>query len=160
MTNERLKDVRKSLGLNQTEFGRRLGVTNPAISKLEKGENKLSEQMLLAVCREYGVREEWLRAGDGPMFAESDGTLIAELAAEYGLSAWERKIAETFLSMPENSRAAFSDFLMELAQSAPGAEPPEPAPAITPDDLAEADRAAEDARRRYLDEREREKRRA
>ena len=35
---ERLRQLRKELGMSQEEFGRHIGVSNTAISKLEKSE--------------------------------------------------------------------------------------------------------------------------
>lgn len=63
--NERVKSLRKSLGLTMEKFGQALGVGKSAINKIEKGENNLSEQMVKAICREFDVNEEWLRDGTG-----------------------------------------------------------------------------------------------
>ena len=63
--NERFKEVRKTLGLTQSEFGKSLGISNTAISKIEKGENNVSESNIIPICREFGVNEEWLRTGVG-----------------------------------------------------------------------------------------------
>ena len=63
--NERFKQVRKALGLTQSEFGKSLGISNTAISKIEKGENNVSESNIISICREFGVNEEWLRTGAG-----------------------------------------------------------------------------------------------
>lgn len=69
MTNgERVKTVRKSLGLTLEKFGEKLGVQKNAISAIENGRNSLTDQMLKSICREYGVREEWLRSGEGDPF--------------------------------------------------------------------------------------------
>lgn len=69
MTNgERVKTVRKSLGLTLEKFGEKLGVQKNAISAIENGRNSLTDQMLKSICREYGVREEWLRSGKGEPF--------------------------------------------------------------------------------------------
>lgn len=65
---ERIKWLRKELGLTLDKFGEKVGVGKTAISKLEKGENNLSDQMALSICREYGVNEDWLRSGAGEMF--------------------------------------------------------------------------------------------
>ena len=73
---DRLRILRQSEKLNASEkmsmekFGQRLGVTRGAISEIENGRNNLSEQMLLAICREFDVNPEWLRDGVGPMFKE------------------------------------------------------------------------------------------
>lgn len=68
MQGERIKELRKVLGLTLEKFGERLGVGKTAISKLEKGERNLTDQMAVSICREYGVNEEWLRSGSGEMF--------------------------------------------------------------------------------------------
>ena len=47
---ERIKDVRNSLGLTLEKFGEKLGVTKTAISRLEKGERSLTEQMTKSIC--------------------------------------------------------------------------------------------------------------
>lgn len=69
---ERIKDVRNSLGLTLEKFGEKLGVTKTAISRLEKGERSLTEQMTKSICREFSVDYMWLTTGEGEMFAESD----------------------------------------------------------------------------------------
>lgn len=69
---ERIKDVRNSLGLTLEKFGEKLGVTKTAISRIEKGERSLTEQMTKSICREFSVDYMWLTAGEGEMFVESD----------------------------------------------------------------------------------------
>ena len=66
--NERIKELRKSLGLSQDEFGRRLGVTRGAITNIEL--NKLAPKPLMVdlICREFNVSKEWIQTGNGPMF--------------------------------------------------------------------------------------------
>lgn len=69
---ERVKEVRKSLGLTLEKFGEKLGVGKTAISNIEKGNRNLTEQMTKSICREYGVDYMWLTSGEGEMFVESD----------------------------------------------------------------------------------------
>lgn len=69
---ERVKILRKDLGLTLEKFGERLGVTKVAISKIEKGIRNLTNQMAKAICREYHVNYEWLVNGDGEMFSDND----------------------------------------------------------------------------------------
>ncbi len=65
---QRVREVRKSLGLTMEKFGASLGVGKTAISNIELGTRNLTEQMLLSICRVYNVNEEWLRSGTGEMF--------------------------------------------------------------------------------------------
>lgn len=70
--NERIKELRMKLNLTQTELGNRIGITRAAISRIESGERKVTEQVFLAICREFNVNEEWLRTGQGEMFIKMD----------------------------------------------------------------------------------------
>ena len=64
----RVRELRKELQLTLEKFGKPLGVGKTAISKIENGERGLTDQMILAICREYNVDENWLRSGEGEMF--------------------------------------------------------------------------------------------
>lgn len=64
----RVRELRKELQLTLEKFGKPLGVGKTAISKIENGERGLTDQMILAICREYNVDENWLRTGEGEMF--------------------------------------------------------------------------------------------
>lgn len=74
---ERIKGLRKSLGLTLEKFGERLGVGKTAISKLEKGENNVTDQMCKSICREFNANETWLRDGEGEMFIIPDDETAA-----------------------------------------------------------------------------------
>lgn len=86
--NERVRQLRKTLDLTLEEFGSVLGVGKTAISKIERGENNLSEQMFKGICREYNVNEDWLRNGSGDMFIQkSKDKQIADLLSDIQLSS-------------------------------------------------------------------------
>ena len=70
--NERVKEVRKTLGLTLEQFGDRLGIKKAAVSKIEKGENSLTDANIKAICREFSVDYMWLTTGEGEMFVETD----------------------------------------------------------------------------------------
>lgn len=63
--NNRIKEIRKKLGLSQEEFGKRLRVTKTSISKIEAGINNPSDQTIKLICSEFNVNEEWLCTGAG-----------------------------------------------------------------------------------------------
>lgn len=69
---ERVKEIRKALGLTLEKFGEKVGVTKQTVSRIENGVNNLTEQMTKAICREFSVDYIWLTSGDGEMFVESD----------------------------------------------------------------------------------------
>ena len=76
---ERIKDVRNSLGLTLEKFGEKLGVTKTAISRIEKGERSLTEQMTKSICREFSVDYMWLTTGEGEMFVDTDDDFIERI---------------------------------------------------------------------------------
>lgn len=69
---ERVREIRKSLGLTLEKFGEKLGVKKNAISQIETGRNSLTDQMTKAICREFGVDYIFLTTGEGEMFVDSD----------------------------------------------------------------------------------------
>lgn len=74
--NERVHQIRAALNLTLEKFGKRLGVTKVAISNIEKGHRKLTEQMRKSICREYLINEEWLQTGNGEMFVIDESKRI------------------------------------------------------------------------------------
>ena len=66
--NERIKQLRKELHLNQADFGARVGVKGNTIGNYELGLRNPSEAVIFSICREFNVNEEWLRNGTGEMF--------------------------------------------------------------------------------------------
>ena len=77
--NERVRELRKTLGLTLEKFGERLGVKKNAISAIENGRNSLTDQMTKAICREFGVDYIWLTTGDGEMFVDTDDDFIERI---------------------------------------------------------------------------------
>jgi len=81
--NRRIKEVRKTLGLTLEKFGERIGMKSNSLSQVENGINAVSSQLRTAVCREFHVREEWLRTGEGDMFEErTPDQAIVDFAAD------------------------------------------------------------------------------
>jgi len=76
---ERVKEIRKALGLTLEKFGEPLGVGKTAISNIEKGNRNLTEQMTKSICREYSVDYMWLTTGDGEMFVDTDDDFIERI---------------------------------------------------------------------------------
>lgn len=66
---ERFKEMRNAFGLSQAKFANRVHVTPAAIGNIEAGNSNPSEMLLLNICREFGVSEEWLKTGEGEMLA-------------------------------------------------------------------------------------------
>jgi transcriptional regulator with XRE-family HTH domain len=82
--NQRVLLLRKSLKLNQTEFGERIGVSRGVINNIDLSIVDIETKPLLIqqICKEYNVSRVWLETGEGDMFegVERD----AEIALRVG----------------------------------------------------------------------------
>lgn len=101
---ERVREIRKELGLTLEKFGEKLGVKKNAISQLENGRNALTDQMVKAICREYNVNYDYLMNGEGEMFDDLPQTVLDELCAQYDLDDLDRTLVEMYIEMPEQVR--------------------------------------------------------
>lgn len=80
--NERIRNLRKTLGLTMEKFGKYLGVGKTAISNIENGNRNVTDQMFKLICREFNVNENWLRTGNGEMFIipkDETATIVSDL---------------------------------------------------------------------------------
>lgn len=68
--NTRIKDLRKHLGLTQSEFGEKIGLKGNTITNYENNLRTPSDAVIYSICREFNVCERWLRTGEGEMFLE------------------------------------------------------------------------------------------
>ena len=69
---ERVREVRKNLGLTLDKFGERIGIKKSALSSIENGRSNLTDANIKAICREFNVDYIWLTTGEGEMFVETD----------------------------------------------------------------------------------------
>lgn len=67
----RLKKIRKTLGFNQTDFAKYLGITQTAYSMIENGNRPLADKYIKVICSTFNVNETWFESGEGDMFLSS-----------------------------------------------------------------------------------------
>lgn len=110
--NERIKEIRKSNDLTMDKFGERIGVTKAAISKIEKGERGVTDQMIKLMVKEFGVSENWLRTGEGEMLPDfSRADAIAKLADDI-----MTEVPDSFKSRLVTALAQMSDEQWKLLE--------------------------------------------
>lgn len=73
----KIKELRKTLGLTQKEFATRIGIKDALVSRVENGTAPLSEQNRKAIIREFHVNPKWLDTGEGDMFTGLSGNKIS-----------------------------------------------------------------------------------
>ncbi|MBP0066099.1 helix-turn-helix transcriptional regulator [Anaerobutyricum hallii] len=111
---ERIKEVRKTLGLTLDKFGEKLGVKKAALSAIENGKRNLTEQMTISICREYKVNYDYLTYGDGEMFEDLPETILDELCIEYDLDDDDRDILNFYLGLPADARDAIKKQIKKI----------------------------------------------
>lgn len=86
---ERLDFLLSRLNIRQRDFAERAGFTQSYLSMILNGTKKTpSARFFEAVAREFSVNPDWLRSGEGEVFAVpglSLSTSDAELVARYKL---------------------------------------------------------------------------
>ena len=81
--NERIKELRKTLGMTQHDFAERLNIGRGTLANYEVGRNEPIDAVIALICREFDVREQWLRTGEGEMFIQkSRGDEIAAFVGD------------------------------------------------------------------------------
>ena len=121
--NTRIKELRTALHLTLEGFGDRIGVTRAAVSKWENGDRGIADSMVVSICREFGVSEQWLRTGEGEMFEQTRETVLDRLAAEYSLDKEQVSVIENLLDLSPQERTLFLTQMRKVF-GGPAAQPP------------------------------------
>ena len=108
---ERIKKLRKELGLTQQEMADLVGIKRAAISNYEIGRNDPSDSVISLFCREFGVSEKWLRTGDGDMFVPHEDDIFDTIIKKYHLDRGDRALLESFCQLRPEDRKTILRFV-------------------------------------------------
>lgn len=116
---ERIKSLRKALGLTQQEFADKLGVKRGGIANYEIGRNEPADSVISLICREFDVNEEWLRSGTGEMFIEkTEDEEISEMLADIQLSgggSFKHRLAVALARLDDDGWKWLEEFVNSIA---------------------------------------------
>ena len=117
---DRIKLARTTLGKTQAEFAQAINRTQSLFARYENGTNNINDRTIADICREFNVNEQWLRAGEGPMFREQDNLdnmLTADVAKLVRSSdEFTKKLIHNYVSLPQEARDEVKKFILKLAQ--------------------------------------------
>lgn len=122
--NERIKQIRRELGLTQTEFAERIGLKQNSIALIESGKRNISDQAVLSICREYGVNEEWLRTGTGEKMMPDASDELEALVKKYDLSNADQVLIEKYVNLKAGSRETIINFITDVVAALDGVADP------------------------------------
>ena len=114
--NNRLKLLRKTLKKTQQEFGTLCGKSRDAISTYEIGRVVPDDAFIKLVCMKFNVNEQWLRTGEGDMFANNDDAVFKAFAEKYHLSEAEQELAKYCLSLTSEQRAEILNYVRQISK--------------------------------------------
>ena len=113
----RIREVRNSFNLSQSDFGKKIGVSRDVINNLELARLKKDPEALIRlICKTYDVNYGWLMNGTGQMHppkVEEDLPIqIAKLLE--GENETAKKVFQAFASFDEEDWKTVKKFIDNL----------------------------------------------
>lgn len=113
---ERVREVRKNLGLTLDKFGEHIGIKKSALSSIENNKSNLTDANIKAICREFNVDYIWLTTEQGKMFVENDNEFRKKIDRIMTSEDDTRKILfKSLVDASDNDIAAIKQFIKNTA---------------------------------------------
>lgn len=110
----RIKELRKSLRLNQESFGTKLGVKKSAVSKWEHG-YPVPDSAIRLMTKEFNANPDWLATGKGEMFNESDDTIMDLFRkVNFGDNEFHKNLFKAFAKLEESEWNALESIIAKI----------------------------------------------
>ena len=114
---ERVREVRKALGLTLEKFGDKIGMKKNSVSQIENGKNNVTDANIKAICREFNVDYIWLTTGEGEMFVDSDDDFMEKIdRIMAGEDDARKNIFKFMLSLNDDDIAALGRILDQMIE--------------------------------------------
>ena len=108
MNIEHLKTARKKSGLTQQEVANAIGVVQSAYKNYEQGNREPKGDTIVMLANLFHVTTDYLLGRD-----TGEPEPIEQLAGQFNMSALEQKILDNYLSLPDDMRCDFMEFLKQ-----------------------------------------------
>lgn len=133
---DRIRELRKAVGLNQTDFGKKIEVKQGSVAGYESGARTPLDTVLGSMCRVYGANRDWLEKGIGDMFTKP--TREEEIASFVGKtlskenSSFQRRFLNMLTKLEESDWLVLEKMVLLMAQEKNQGE----SPLVSPPDQA------------------------
>ena len=117
--NERIRALRKELGMNQTEFAERIALSQSHLTSVELGKKSVTDRTIKLICVEFGISEDWLRTGKEPMFVEideEDKFSQAFAAASMEEDDFAKALLIEYMSLSKEDREVVKQMILRIAE--------------------------------------------
>ena len=119
---ERIGELIESLGMKKVRFAERLKIDQSYVTQLTSGKRKPSDRTISDICREFNVREEWLRNGRGEMFLDFTEDEFSKAAATLSNDSFVRSLIVEYWKLDDDSKELFRNFIHKLSDNMQGQE--------------------------------------
>lgn len=119
---KRIGELIKVLDIKKVRFAERLKIDQSYVTQLTNCKRNPSERTISDICREFNVREEWLRNGSGEMFLDFKEDEFVKAAATLSKDAFVRSLIIEYWKLDEDSKKLFRDFIHNLSDNMRGQE--------------------------------------
>lgn len=115
----RINEIVNKSGLTKTDFAKRLGLSQPFVSRICKGEAVPSDRTISDICREFGCDEIWLRTGEGePFRQETRQELIMRFATQTikGSNEFRKALVAMLATLDDTEWDGLENLLNKLSE--------------------------------------------
>ena len=116
---ERIKQIRKAVGLTQGEFAERIGLSRNYIAMIEIGQRKPSERTIADICRVFGVSKLWLDTGEGEMYVKrslnQELDMMVTTLMNDADESFKKRFVAALLQVPPEGWDAIEEFVNKLS---------------------------------------------
>lgn len=102
--NERIREVRKYLGLSQKDFAEKVGISQRSVSWGEQPGNNVPDSTIKSLCIVFRISESWLRTGEGEMLEQPETFSLDQYLKERGCTALEMEIVKAYFELDIDTR--------------------------------------------------------
>jgi transcriptional regulator with XRE-family HTH domain len=76
---ERIIELRRALNLTQSVFAEKTCISKGYLANIETGTKRVNDRIVRLIGTTFGVNEQWLLSGEGPMFHNAENHKISEI---------------------------------------------------------------------------------
>ena len=111
----RITEIVRRSGLTKTDFAKKLGLSQPFVSRICAGDAVPSDRTIADICRVFRINEKWLRTGEGEMeIADTQREKLQNFFADVLATAPDERSA--FVAALDDLPPEFWPLVAELAR--------------------------------------------
>ncbi|MDR0501813.1 MAG: helix-turn-helix transcriptional regulator [Treponema sp.] len=81
--NKRIRYLRQTLEMSQVEFAKAIYISNGYIAEIECEHRRVNDRIIRLVSVTFGVREKWIKTGEGDIFFNAPDEKLQRLTGLY-----------------------------------------------------------------------------